>query len=99
MLVGFTEGGIAMRRVVLILCVVLLPSAAHGIVLEISVNGDPDPVDSEIYLLPSEELILDIHCPSGVDQDVYWFLVVGAEYGTITGGVAWYLGLVQLPAG
>jgi hypothetical protein len=78
MLVGFNEGGIVMRRVVLVLCVVVLSPAAHGIVLQISVNGDPDPVDSEIYLQPS-----------GVDQDVYWFLVVGAEYGTITGGVAW----------
>ncbi|MHC4153747.1 MAG: hypothetical protein ACYST6_02310 [Planctomycetota bacterium] len=80
-----------MRRVVLILCVVLLPSAAHGIVLQISVNGDPDPADSEILLGPGQTITLDVHSPSGhsggPEDDVYWFLEVERAYGTITGGV------------
>jgi hypothetical protein len=80
-----------MRRVVLILCVVLLASSANAIVLQISVNGDPDPADSEIFLLPSETLILDIHSPSGHNgssaDDVYWILVADPTQGSITGGV------------
>ncbi|MHC4153663.1 MAG: hypothetical protein ACYST6_01870 [Planctomycetota bacterium] len=90
-----------MRRVVLVLCVVLLASAAQGIVLQISVNGDPTPADSEIYLLPSEELILDIHSPSGHSgssaDDVYWILVVDPTQGSIAGGVVIACGSLWAP--
>ncbi|MHC4155895.1 MAG: hypothetical protein ACYST6_13355 [Planctomycetota bacterium] len=79
-----------MKKLLVSFLVVGLASAANGIVLQISVNGDPDPVDSEIFTFPSEELILDIWSPSGHSgspaDDVYWILVVDARYGSMSGG-------------
>lgn len=60
--------------------------------LYISVNGNPDPVDSTIYLLPSETLILDIGTdipipPMGVGEGD-WVLYAKTACATITNGAA-----------
>ena len=54
--------------------------------LQISVEGNPDPVDSEYTLLPSEELILDIHA-TGEGNAVYYALVADQAVATISGGM------------
>ena len=46
---------------VLTLFVILAMTTAANAALQISVNGNPEPIDSEIFLLPSETLILDVH--------------------------------------
>ena len=57
--------------------------------LEISVDGNPDPVDSEIYMGINETAMLNIYTPTGcvVGDDVYFALVVDTDYGAISGGV------------
>jgi len=59
--------------------------------LQISVGGDKEPVDSEIYLLPSEELILDIWTDTAITPGAgegFWALVVQPAEGSISGGVS-----------
>ena len=70
------EGGGEMMKKLLILMLVLgISSIAHA-TLQISVNDNPDPVDSEIWLLPSEIAVLDIWTDALIDQDVLatWYL-------------------------
>ena len=85
-----------MKKMLILLLVLGLASAANAISLQISVGGDIDPIDSEITICPSAELILDIYCSSGHNgtgaDDVYFALVVNPAYGAISGGV------VQPPA-
>lgn len=69
---------------ILVLFVILAMTTAANAALMISVNGDPEPIDSEIWLLPSEELILDVHA---ADQTANVGPVMGTiGPGTITGG-------------
>ena len=79
-----------MRRLAVLILVLGLASVANAVTIQISAGGNPDPVSSEIYLTPSEEIILDIHCTSGYAgsaDDAYWGLVCQTATGTITGGV------------
>ncbi|MHC4423154.1 MAG: PEP-CTERM sorting domain-containing protein [Planctomycetota bacterium] len=59
--------------------------------LQISVMGDPDPVDTEIFLAPSETIFLDIYTTAEIYSEGglegYWVLAVDAQYGSISGGV------------
>jgi len=91
-----------MKKLLILLLVLCMASVSFALMdLEISVNGDLDPVDSEIILNPSDEAILNIHSVTTYDgtEDVYWALVVDTSAGTITGGTptagapsdsAWY---------
>ena len=74
-----------MKKLLVLAMILSLTAMANAMVLQISVNGDPDPVDSEITVAPSDELILNIHTPDGytTGSDVYWALVVLEGPGTI----------------
>ena len=58
--------------------------------LQISVNGVLEPVDSEITLEPSQEILLDVwtDAPIAPFSGHTWALVVSSLNGTITGGAA-----------
>ena len=68
--------------------------------LDISVNGNHEPADSEYTLMPSQILTLDIHVnadivPMGPGEGD-WILVCNPAVGTIAGGVAVPYGDVTL---
>ena len=75
----------------LVLGVVSVASA--GVItmnLQISVNGNENPTDSLINLLPSQTAELDITAPQGwvyEGYSIYWALLVAPAVGTMTGGV------------
>jgi hypothetical protein len=77
-----------MMKKLLVLMLVLGIASLAPAALQISVDGNPDPVDSEIILAPSEELILDIHgdVPAGIPAN--WLMVVNPQFGTLNGGDA-----------
>jgi hypothetical protein len=82
-----------MKKMLVLMLVFGLASTASAMTLQISVFNpttgeyNPDPVDSEITLEPSQELLLDIHNPGVQDEDLYVALVVEPAAGSITGGV------------
>ena len=78
-----------MRNLVILMLVLGLASVASA-TLQISVDGDPEPIDSEIFLLPSEIAILDIWTDADISPgvgEVYWALVCRTADGTISGGI------------
>jgi hypothetical protein len=79
----------AYSALLIFMLVLGMAPAANAMILQLSVNGDPDPVDSEIFLLPSETLELGIHDIEGyeIGDDVYFVLVTDPSEGTIYGGV------------
>lgn len=78
-----------MKRLLCIWLVLAMVSVA-GATLQISVNGDPDPVDSEIVLAPTETLTLDIWNDEVLPLFVAyaWALVADSRYGSISAGVS-----------
>jgi hypothetical protein len=70
-------------RKLLVLTIVLGISVAAPAALQISVDGDPDPVDSEITIIPSDYLILDIHGNVPAITNMYWIMVVNQTAGTL----------------
>jgi len=83
-----------MKKLLVLMLVASLCALANGaiMVLQISAGGNPEPVDSEIVLLPSESIMLDVWTPNGYNpgDDEYWGLVISdASPGsaTIAGGV------------
>jgi hypothetical protein len=79
-----------MRKLLTLLLVLSMASAASA-TLQISVDGNPDPVDSQYTLGPSEELILDIWTDSmiygGQPGEGDWLLYCDTNLATISGGV------------
>ena len=80
-----------MRKLLIFILVLGMASAANA-GLVISVNGDPDPIDSEIWLLPSETLWLDIHSVGGDTGDSF-FALVTSGLGVIDG----WSGVTNIP--
>ncbi len=79
-----------MKKLLILMLVLGLASVANAITLKISVGGIVDPPDSTINIMPSDYLILDIHCTSGYNSaadNQYFALVCDTTAGTITGGV------------
>ncbi len=75
----------------LILTLVLGTALTANATLQISVNGDLNPVDSEIVIAPSDTLIMDIWTDSDISSGVgegYWFLTCPPDKGTLSGGVS-----------
>ena len=78
---------------ILAICLVLGMASVASATLQISANGNPDPIDSEITILPSEEVMLDIWTDAPITQADAgswhngWALVVLPENGSISGGV------------
>jgi len=85
-----------MKKLLVLMLVASLTALANGLPiittdLQISVNGNPDPIDSEIFLRPSETAMLDVVAPAGwvyPGYTIYWALLVAPADGTIVGGVA-----------
>lgn len=78
-----------MKKLLILMMVVSMASLASA-TLQISVDGNPEPVDSEIIVAPSDIITLDIWTDTGLQpfQSADWALVVDYNYGTITGGIA-----------
>ena len=78
-----------MKKFVVLMLVFGVASLASA-TLQISVDGDPEPIDSQININPSDELILDIWTDAPITPgqgEGYWALVVDSAAGTICGGV------------
>jgi hypothetical protein len=80
-----------MMKKLLVLLLVLGMASAASAALQISVNGDPEPVDSQIYLFPSDTIELDVYSdidlvPGGEGENMYWVLTVDTALGSISGG-------------
>jgi hypothetical protein len=56
-----------MKKLLALLLVLGMASTASA-TLQISVGGDPDPMSSEIYLSPSDEIIIDIWTDAEIPQ-------------------------------
>jgi hypothetical protein len=79
-----------MKKLWALLLVFGMASMANAMMLQISVNGELNPADSEIFLTAGDTAVLDIWSPdgySGYGDDVYFFLIVETTYGYISGGV------------
>ena len=80
-----------MKKLLVIMLVLGLASAANAIELKISVNGEVDIPDSQVNICPSDVLTLDIW-GSGYStpaEDAWYIaLVVDTTTGSITGGQA-----------
>ena len=80
----------------LVLMLVLGVASLASAGLQISVGGVPEPIDTEITLLPSETIELDIWTDAdiGTYAGFDWALVVDYNYGSISGGAT-----IPLPDG
>jgi hypothetical protein len=79
-----------MKKLLVLMLVLGMVSAANAaMTLKISVDGVVDVPDSEISILPSQFLDLDIWSSgyNSAADAMYCALVVDTKYGTITGGV------------
>ena len=80
-----------MKKMLILMLVFGLASVASA-TLQISVNGNPEPIDSEIFLLPSEHAVLDIWTDADIvaegPTEGFWVLYCAVDCGSISGGVA-----------
>lgn len=76
-----------MKKLVVLMLVLGVASLANA-TLQISVNGNPEPVDSEIIIAPSGSAILDIWTNAAMPtySGTSWALVAMLEDASITGG-------------
>jgi hypothetical protein len=84
-----------MKKLLTLLLVLGLATAANA-ALQISVNGNPDPEDSTINLVPSDTVKLDVWStiditPGGEGENACWALVAQTSCAHISGG-AWVAG-------
>ena len=78
-----------MKKLVALMLVFGMASMASA-ALQISVNGNMDPIDTEINLLPSETIMLDVWTTTAITPGVgegYFAIYCVAADGTISGGV------------
>jgi hypothetical protein len=80
-----------MMKKLLVLLLVLGMASMASAALQISVNGELEPIDSQIYLEPSQTIELDIWSTVpllGGDpgENAYWVLTVDTTLGSISGG-------------
>ena len=82
-----------MKKLLILVMVLGVASMANA-TLQISVDGNPEPVDSEIVVteIPSGILTLDIWTDADIPQyqGSSWMLVCDTTVGTISGGVPVY---------
>ena len=75
-----------MKKFLVLLMVLGMVTMANA-QLQISVNGDLEPVDSMITVAPSDHLVLDIwnlsQITAGLNDNFYWALVVNTDKATI----------------
>ena len=77
-----------MKKLLVLMLVLGLASVANA-TLQISINGDKEPIDSEITIMVSDHLELDIWTDAmiGPYQSMTWMLVCYTTCGDISGGV------------
>jgi hypothetical protein len=80
-----------LKKVLMLTLILAAGSVTPAMTLQISANGILNPVDSEINLIPSQTVMLDIWSPDGYQpgDDVYFGLVCDPAYGSISGGVSY----------
>ena len=79
-----------MMKKLLVLMLVLGMASLANADLQISVNGNKNPADSQYMLLPSQTLSLDIWTDALIEPGVgegYWAMVAQTSHASITGGV------------
>ena len=74
-----------MKKLIILLMVFGMTTMA-GATLQISVNGNPEPIDSDIDLTPSQHAILDIWTDAAIPVNAEFALLTYDAYGTISGG-------------
>ena len=72
-----------MKKLLVLVLILGIASLAPA-TLQISVNGNPDPVDSEITMFPSATLLLDIHGDVPAGHVVYWLMMVDQAMGSLS---------------
>lgn len=78
-----------MKKLLILMLVLAMTSMASA-VLQISVNGDMDPTDSEYTVAASDNLTLDIWTTTAISVGVgetYYALAAKVADGTISGGI------------
>ena len=73
----------------LVLAMVAWIIALAPAALQISVDGNPDPLDSEIVAQPSDTLNLGLYGEVAAYERVYWFMVVDNSLATLWVDNAW----------
>ena len=79
-----------MKKLLIFMLVLGMASLANA-ALQISVGGDPNPVDSTIWLGVSDTIIIDVWTDAEINTNVgggYFVLGVDPAYGTLSGGVS-----------
>ena len=80
-----------MKKLLTLMLVLGMASLANAaLTLQISVDGNLEPVDSEIYVIPSETIYLDIWTTADITPGVgegYYALACSTADATISGGV------------
>jgi hypothetical protein len=82
-----------MMKKMLALMLFLGMASVASAALQISVDGDPEPIDSEIFVAPSDYLTLNIHSVGGDTGDSFWVLICDTSMGTIDS----YSGITNIP--
>ncbi len=78
-----------MKKLLIFMLVLCMASLANA-TLQISVNGNMNPTDSDIWLLPTETLNLDVWTNAEITPGTgegYWALIASTAGSTISGGV------------
>jgi hypothetical protein len=81
-----------MMKKLLVLALVLGIASLAPAALQLAVGGNVDPVDSEITLAPSEELVLGIDGVLAEPAGAYWIVAVNVAVGTVNGDAATTVG-------
>jgi hypothetical protein len=78
-----------MKKLLALLLVLVVTSAASA-TLQISVNGEKEPVESQITIGPSDHITLDIWTDADIQpfEAIPWMLVCEVVGGDITGGTS-----------
>lgn len=79
-----------MKKLLILMLVLAMTSMASAL-LQLSVNGDMDPTDSEYNVTPSDHLTLDIWTTTAISAgsgEGYYALACTTADGTISGGAA-----------
>jgi len=81
-----------MKKLLILMLVLGLTSyASAALTLQISVGGNKEPVDSQITIQPSQNLVLDIWTTADISAGVgegYWALACQTSGGKISGGAS-----------
>jgi len=86
-----------MKKLLILMLVLGLASVANAVCdsLQISVNGEKNPVNSQINVMPSDHLVLDIWTNADIvagTGEGWWAMTCKTQDGVISGGVTLWEG-------